>query len=83
MAEPKDMVVPMLREIRSKIDDAQSENRKEFSDVKKRLDRVEERQKNFGHALSGDSLMSKMLVGEWEERIEALEKKMKKLEARK
>jgi polyhydroxyalkanoate synthesis regulator phasin len=83
MAEPKDMIMPMLREMRA-------ETQKNFVDVKQkldkhevRLDRIEERQKSFSHALAGDSLMSKMLVGDWEERIEALEKKVKKLEAAK
>ena len=83
MAEPKDMIVPMLREMRT-------ESQKEFAEVKKkldrqdvRLDRIEERQKSFSHALSGDSLMSKMIIGDWEERIDALEKKVKKLESAK
>jgi archaellum component FlaC len=83
MVEPTDMIVPMLKEMRE-------ENRKGFSEVKKRLvghdvrfDRIEERRKSFSHALAGDSLMSKMLVGDWEERIEALEKKVKQLERQK
>jgi archaellum component FlaC len=83
MAEPTDMIGPLLREIRAKIDDGQTENKKEFAAVNKRLDRIEERQKSFSQALAGDSFMSKMLIGDWEERIEALEKKVKKLEAAK
>jgi archaellum component FlaC len=82
MAEPTDLIVPMLREMRAEI-------KKEFTGVKQkldrhevRLDRIEERQKSFSQALAGDSFMSKMLIGDWEERIEALEAKMKKLEAR-
>jgi archaellum component FlaC len=82
MAEPTDMLMPMLREIRTKIDNGQSESKKDFATVNKRLDRIEERQKSFSQALAGDSFMSKMLIGDWEERIEALEAKMKKLEAR-
>jgi archaellum component FlaC len=83
MAEPKDMIVPMLREMRE-------ENRKEFADIRKdfatvnqRLDRIEERQKSFSQALAGDSYMGKMLIGDWEERNEALEAKVKKLEKQK
>jgi archaellum component FlaC len=76
MAEPKDMIMPMLREMRVEI-------KKDLTEVTKRLDRIEERQKSFSQALAGDSFMSKMLVGDWEERIEALEKKVKKLEAAK
>ncbi len=83
MAEPTDLIMPMLREMRA-------ETKKEFADVKQkldnhevRLDRIEERQKSFSQALAGDSFMSKMLIGDWEERIEALENKVKKLEAAK
>jgi archaellum component FlaC len=76
MAEPTDLIVPMLREMRVEI-------KKDFAEVNKRLDRVEERQKSFSQALAGDSFMSKMLIGDWEERIEPLEKKVKKLEAAK
>ena len=81
MAEPTDLIVPMLREIRSKIEETQSGNAKAFGAVNQRLDRIEGRQKSFGQALAGDSVMSKMLVGDYEERIEALEAKVKKLEA--
>jgi hypothetical protein len=82
MAEPEDMILPMLREIRTQIDDGHAESKNEFATVNKRLDRIEGRQKSFSQALAGDALMSKMLLGDWEERIEALEAKMKKLEAR-
>jgi archaellum component FlaC len=76
MAETTDLIMPMLREMRVEI-------KKDFAEVNKRLDRVEGRQKSFSQALAGDSFMSKMLIGDWEERIEALEKKVKKLEAAK
>jgi archaellum component FlaC len=82
MAEPKDMIVPLLREMRAENADLHAKSQKEFAGVNKRLDRIEERQKSFSQALAGDSFMSKMLIGDWEERIEALEAKMKKLEAR-
>jgi archaellum component FlaC len=83
MTESTNLIVPILREMRAKIDEGQAENQKEFKNVKSRLDNIDQRQKGFSHALSADSLMSKMIIGDWEERIEALEKKMKKLEARK
>ena len=76
MVEPNDMIVPLLRKMQSDISSR-------FDDQDKRLERIEQRQKSFSQALAGDSLMSKMLVGEWEERIMALEKKMELLESRK
>lgn len=81
MGEPTDMIVPLLREMRD-------ENRREFSEIKAhldkhtiRLDRIDERQKSFSHALAGDSLMGKMVTGDFEQRIEALEARVKELEA--
>jgi archaellum component FlaC len=83
MTESKDMIVPMLREIRADINDGFSKVNDRLDKQETRLDRIEGRQKSFSQALAGDSFMSKMLVGDWEERIEALEKKIKKLEAAK
>jgi polyhydroxyalkanoate synthesis regulator phasin len=76
MAEPEDMIVVLLREMRR-------ENIEGFSSVNRRLEKLEEASKSFRHALSADSLLSKMLTGEFEERIEALEKKVRELESQK
>jgi polyhydroxyalkanoate synthesis regulator phasin len=76
MAEPEDMIVVLLREMRR-------ENIEGFSSVNRRLEKLEETSKSFRHALSADSLPSKMLTGEFEERIEALEKKVRELESQK
>jgi archaellum component FlaC len=83
MAEPTDMIMPMLREMREENAKQHEQTRKELAAVNHRLDRIEGRQKSFGQALAGDSLMSKMVIGDYEERIEALEKKVKALESRK
>ena len=83
MAEPTDLIVPILREIRSKIDAADDRNAKLHAETQKRLDRIEGRQKSYSQALAGDAVLSKILIGDYEERIEALEAKVKKLEARK
>jgi hypothetical protein len=76
MAEPNDMIMPMLREMRS---DAE----KRHSEVIQRLDKLESAQVSFRHALTADSLLGRMVTGEFEERIEALEAKLKKLEMHK
>jgi archaellum component FlaC len=83
MAEPKDMIVPMLREMREESREGFAQVNKRLDGHDKRLDRIEERQKSFSQALAGDSFMSKMLIGDWEERIEAREKKVKQLERQK
>ena len=83
MPEPEDMVMPMLREMREELRKRFDGVSKEFSGVGKRFDGVDQRlekiesaQKSFRHALTADTLMSKFITGDFEERIEALEKKM-------
>jgi len=66
--EPGDMILPMLREMRK-------ETQEGFASVNQRLDKLEEGQKNFRNALSADSLMSKFVIGDFEERLAALERK--------
>ena len=80
MAEPADMIVPLLREMRA-------ENKAGFDHIDTRLDVVERRLKaleetqvSYRQALTADSLLSKLVTGEFEERSEALEKKVKDLE---
>jgi hypothetical protein len=69
MAEPKDLIVPMLREMRA-------EMRERFDGVDRRLESIESTQRNFRQALSADSMMSKLVTGDFEERIQALEAKV-------
>jgi hypothetical protein len=83
MAEPKDMIVPMLKEIRQEMRDEfrglRSEIDKRFNKVDARLESVESAQKNYRQALTADTMMSKLVTGDFEERIEALEKKVDRL----
>lgn len=83
MADAEDMIVPLLREMRA-------ETAAGFKDVNARLDIVDRRlaaleatQNSFKQALSADSLLSKLVTGEFEGRIEALEKKVRELEGQK
>lgn len=73
MAEPQDMIVPMLREIRAEME-------RRFDRIEGRLDAVDSGQKSIRHALAADTVFGRMLVGEYEERIAALENKVKLLE---
>lgn len=73
--EPGDMILPMLREMRKETQEGFKEVRSEFEDVRKRLDKLDEGQKSFRNALSADSLMSKFVIGDFEERLAALERK--------
>lgn len=87
MGEPADMILPLLREMRVEISDRFAamgeDNASRHQLVMARLDKLEEQQRSFRHALTADTLMSKLLTGEFEERIEALEKKVRELESQK
>jgi len=73
MAEPADMILPLLREIQGDI----AAFRKEATD---RLTALETGQRNIRSALAADTVLSRMLIGEYEERIAALERKIEELE---
>ena len=64
--EAEDMVLPMLREMRGEMS-------KRFDDVNERLDRLEASQKTIKQALTADTMMSKFVTGDFEERITELE----------
>jgi septation ring formation regulator EzrA len=76
MAEPKDMIVPMLKEMREETREFRHETGKRFDKVDQRLDRIEGRQKSFNSAMTADTMMSKFMLGDYEERLGALEAKV-------
>jgi hypothetical protein len=76
MAEPGDIILPLLREMRAEAKDG-------FATVDGRLEKIEATLNSFRHALTADSLLSKLVTGEFEERIEVLEQKVRELERQK
>lgn len=82
MAIPEDMIVPMLREMRAESAQRHSETIGRFDSVERRLAKLEATQTSFKQALTADSLLSKLVTGEFEERIEALERQVSDLVAR-
>jgi len=82
MAEPKDMIMPMLREMRDNINTRFNQMDSEFHEIKGRLAGIESNQKSFKNALVADTMMSKYMTGDFEERIGALEEKIERLIAR-
>jgi hypothetical protein len=80
MAEPDDIIIPMLRQMRAEIAEKFGENEAAHRLTQARLEKIEQTLDSYRHALTADSLLSKLVTGEFEERIEALEKKVKELE---
>jgi hypothetical protein len=81
MAEPADMIVPLLREMRAEITARFDNVDARFDSVDRRLKALEAAQTSFRQALTADSLLSKLVTGEFEQRIESLEQKVRELEA--
>jgi hypothetical protein len=80
-SEPDNLVLLLLREMPAESAKLHAENLAEFRAIGQRLDRIENAQKSFRQALSADSLMSKLLTGDFEERIVALERQVAELAA--
>lgn len=80
MAEPVDMIIPMLREMREDILTSRGESRRQFDILEQRLKSLEAAQASFKQALTADTLLSRLLTGEFEERIESLERRVRELE---
>lgn len=80
MAEPDETILPMLREMRAEIAAGRAENTERFDLMDRRVARMEGQLESFRHALTADTLMSKLITGEFKERIEALERKVRELE---
>jgi polyhydroxyalkanoate synthesis regulator phasin len=80
MAEASDMILPLLREMRQENASLHEQTRGLIQALDRRLGAVEEAQRSYRQALTADTLMSKLLTGEFEERIEALERRVRELE---
>jgi hypothetical protein len=83
MPEPTDMMVPLLREMREEIGSRFDRVDACFDIVECRLKNLEELQVSDRRALTADTLLSKLVTGEFAERIEALEFKVRELESQK
>ena len=77
--EPEDMIMPMLREMHGEIRERFSKIDGQLEDVIGRLDELESGQKTIRQALTADTMMSKFVTGDFEERIFELERKVEAL----
>ncbi len=66
--EPADMIIPMLREIRTDI-----------ADIKQQLHKLDNGQKSIRNALTADTMMSKFITGDFEDRNAELESQVEAL----
>lgn len=79
MADPEDMIVPLLRQIREEASEFREETQAGFKGVNDRLDKIDERQKRFNNALTADTMKSKFMLGDYKERLAKLGAQMTEL----
>ena len=80
MADPVDMIVPLCGRWAPRTRGCTSQTRGLIGTLERRLGGIEEAQHSHRQALTADFLLSKLVTGEFEERIEALERKVRELE---
>lgn len=77
--EPMDMIMPMLREMRSESSKQFAELRQEIAEIRQQLHKLDNGQKSIRNALTADTMMSKFITGDFEDRISELESKIEAL----
>ncbi|MET0967679.1 MAG: hypothetical protein ABWY18_00640 [Tardiphaga sp.] len=83
MADPVDLIIPLLREMRRESAANFGGIGGRLDKVEARLDKMDETLVTFRHALSADSRLSKIVTGEFEERLSMLERRLSDLETHK
>ena len=77
MADTVDIIIPTLREMRAENAALHEQTRELVRALERRLGAIEQSQISYRQALTADSLLSKLVTGEFEERIETLERKVR------
>ncbi|MDE1158753.1 MAG: hypothetical protein PW791_10835 [Neorhizobium sp.] len=71
--EPVDMIMPMLREMRSEMNEQFSRIDARLERFQQRMDEFEDELKSVRKVLVADTLMSKLVTGDFDKRISVLE----------
>ncbi|TXN65760.1 hypothetical protein FV228_15435 [Methylobacterium sp. WL18] len=80
MAEPQDMILPLLREMRTEIHSGFERVDRKLEEHDTRFDKLERRFDNLREAVNGESVLGRYAAAQVEERLDALEKRLAALE---
>ncbi|KQP10651.1 hypothetical protein ASF28_05945 [Methylobacterium sp. Leaf99] len=80
MAEPQDMILPLLREIRADLKAGFDRVDRKLEQHDARFDKLECRFDNLREAVNGESVLGRYAAAQFEERLEAIEKRLAVLE---
>ena len=75
------MSIPMLRDMRAELSARFDKSDGRFDAMDRRMSAIENAQVSFKQALTADSPLSKLVTGEFEERIETLERNVECIQA--
>ena len=82
MAEPTDMILPLLREMRTEMKDRFDNIDRKLAQHDEQFEKIERRFGNIREAINGESVLGRYAAAEVEERLEAIEKRLATLESR-
>ena len=82
MADPQDMILPLLRELRIEMREGFSRIDLKLEQHDDRFDKLERRFDNLRQAVNGGSVLGRYAAAEVDERFEALERRLEALETR-
>jgi polyhydroxyalkanoate synthesis regulator phasin len=78
MAEPDNIVLQLLREIRAE----QQLHTQKFDGVERAIREANKRIDNLRNAMTGESVLGRYAVAEVDERLDAIEKRLERIEKR-
>ncbi|MCJ2054426.1 hypothetical protein [Methylobacterium sp. J-070] len=76
MAEPQDLIVPLLREMRAEMQTSFADVRPQFEAVDARFDRLERRFDNLREAVNGESVLGRYAAAGVAGRLSAIERRL-------
>ena len=82
MPEPTDMIIPMLQELRSKMTTIETKIDRHQDETRAPFASLDAGHKPIRQAMGADTLMAKFLLGDFEERLALIERRLETLAAK-
>lgn len=82
MSEPDNFMLKLLREIRAEMNQGFDATRQRFDAVEKRFDGLDSKIESLKQAMHGESVLGRYATAEFDDRLDAIEKRLATLEKR-
>ncbi|TCK28785.1 hypothetical protein EV667_2798 [Ancylobacter aquaticus] len=80
MSEPDNFILQLLREIRAEIANTKTEVTESRKETREGFEAVNKKIESLKQAMHGESVLGRYATAEFEDRIEAIEKRLESLE---